>query len=466
MRNLTVLLAIRKKLLHESPYFGKLNKRMMQKTLSTLSALLLFTNVWSQDWAIKAKATVPMAISNNAVTEGWVNGVPHVYTFGGIDSSKSASGITLNSFRYNTATDVWDTLADIPDTLGKIAMGASTVKNKIYIIGGYHVRANSSEVSSNKVHVFDPQSNSFLADASPLPVATDDHVQAVYNDSLIFVIGGWSNTGNIANVQIYDPKNDNWQVGSALPNTNSYLHFGASGTIVGNTIYYFGGARMGINFPITNTVRIGDINPNNPTQIAWRDTVLSPAIVGYRMAVTEAYGRVHWLGGSAKTYNYNGKAYSNGSGVEPLNRNLVMFTRNTLGFWPDSSFTIRYPMDLRGIAKTQANIRYIVGGMESGQKVSNKLLQLRHVEIFSEPEWAKDVGAHIYPNPAKGTFKISGKEHWSNVKLIDVNGTILKEWTNPELEKQFSISDFPEGLYLLRLTNSHESAMLKLRIGR
>lgn len=89
-------------------------------------------------------APMPMAISNNAVTAATVNGVPHVFSFSGIDSTKIFSGISLKSFRYNTQTDSWDTIAPLPDTRGKIAAGASTVKNKIYIIGGYYVFPNGS----------------------------------------------------------------------------------------------------------------------------------------------------------------------------------------------------------------------------------------------------------------------------------------------------------------------------------
>ena len=75
----------------------------------------------------------------------------------------------------------------------------------------------------------------------------------VYKDSLIYVVTGWSGSGfsgtNVANVQIYNPANDTWSVGTPVPNTNQYKAFGASGIIVEDTIYYFGGAKIsGFNF--------------------------------------------------------------------------------------------------------------------------------------------------------------------------------------------------------------------------
>ena len=151
--------------------------------------------------------------------------------FAGIDETKAYSGIHKKAFRYNTQTQIWDEIAELPSGNGRIAAGASLVKNKIYIIGGYHVASNYNEVSSNKVHVFDPESNTYEADGTPIPLAIDDQVQAVWRDSLIYVISGWSNTANVANVQIYNPSSDTWSNGTSLPNSSNYKVFGGSGSI-------------------------------------------------------------------------------------------------------------------------------------------------------------------------------------------------------------------------------------------
>ena len=69
---------------------------------------------------------------------------------------------------------------------------------------------------------------------------------------------------NIPNVQIYDPTQNIWLSGTPVPGSD-YRSFGASGTIIGNTIYYFGGATSNDGFGIQNQVRIGAINPDIPT---------------------------------------------------------------------------------------------------------------------------------------------------------------------------------------------------------
>ena len=71
----------------------------------------------------------------------------------------------------------------------------------------------------------------------------------------------------MSDVQIYDPTQDNWQNGTSVPNTNDYRVFGSQAVIVEDVIYYYGGASMGSNFPALSILRIGLIDPNNPTDI-------------------------------------------------------------------------------------------------------------------------------------------------------------------------------------------------------
>ncbi|MCB0623666.1 MAG: hypothetical protein KDC43_07050, partial [Saprospiraceae bacterium] len=188
-------------------------------------------------------APMPEPVSNNAVTVAYVDGQPYVYSFAGIDTSKIWSGIHNKAFRYSVAADQWEAIDPLPSPEGRIAAAASTVKNKIYIIGGYRVFSSGNEISLNKVHRYDPVMNAYLFDGAPVPIPIDDHVQAVWRDSLIYVITGWSNNGNVNNVQIYNPVADAWLAGTPLPpGDDNYKVFGASGVIVGDTIYYAGGA--------------------------------------------------------------------------------------------------------------------------------------------------------------------------------------------------------------------------------
>ncbi|MCF6347545.1 MAG: hypothetical protein L3J20_04495 [Flavobacteriaceae bacterium] len=290
---------------------------------------------------------------------------------GGLDSTKLYSGIHLRSYRYDITNNIWQQIANLPDTLGKIAGAASRIKNTIYILGGYHVFADHSEKSSNKVHRYDILNNKFLEDGTSIPVPIDDHVQAIWRDSLIYVITGWSDKENVPNVHIYNPEANSWRVGTSVPDDHTYKSFGASGTIIGDTIFYFGGASMGKHYPIQNILRKGIINPEKPTEIQWSHQVLDTSIVGYRMAATKINNRPYWFGGSTTTYNYNAIAYDGSGGVNPSNR-VLFLSKNKL----NTAILKNLPMDLRGIAEINDSTKIIIGGIEKDQKVSANVYQL------------------------------------------------------------------------------------------
>lgn len=324
-------------------------------------------------------ATMPAATANHALTTGNINGEPFVFSFAGIDSSRSFSGIHLNAYRYDPANDEWITIAPLPDTLGKVAAGASTVRNKIYIIGGYHVFANGGENSSDRVHIYDPETDQYLPDGVAVPVPIDDHVQAVWRDSLIYVITGWSESTNVPNVQIYDPTQDQWTVGTPVPNTTDYKVFGGSGLIIGDTIFYSGGARIASNFPLGQVFRIGIIDPDNPASISWT-SFSHPLARGYRMGAYAFQRQAIFAGGSEISYNYDGLAYTNSAPVPPLSR-IVTYDLPSQSIFtsPDTIFPV---MDLRGVAPLNDHQFMIAGGMTIGPEVSKRSFILTYTNPF------------------------------------------------------------------------------------
>ena len=403
-------------------------------------------------------ATMPMPISNNAVIEGWANDTGYVYSFGGINSTKIWSGITNKSFRYNSFSNIWDTIPDLPNPNAVIAAGASYVDSVIYIIGGYQVLSSGNEISSNIVNRFDPRTNSYLSDGTNIPVPTDDHVQAVYKDSLIYVITGWSNTGNIPNVQIYDPSNDNWLVGTPVPNSNSYKAFGASGTIIGNTIYYHGGASMASNFPAKSTLRIGTINASDPTQITWAPQ--ATAFKTYRSACTQLSSIPFWLGGSEITYNYNGIAYNGSGGVPTKTSNLSYFNGNLDTTNTSGGFL---PMDLRGIGNLGA-YQYIAGGMLNGQIVSNKTYKIE-IGITTSIKEKNTLSFNIYPNPISIQFNMSFQEAENHkIQIFDILGNETFEIETNSTSLKVDVSNYPKGVYFVIVKNEEGISSQKIII--
>lgn len=416
----------------------------------------------AQHWEVTEMASMPERVSNNAVCEGFINGEAYVYSFAGIDSTKIYSGIHLKAYRYSVADDQWEIIAPLPDDMGKIAASASRVGDIIYIIGGYHVFANNSEESSEKVHRYDIANNTYLADGAPIPVPIDDQTQAVWRDSLIYVVTGWSNFGNVPDVQIYDPTNDNWLEGTSTPNNHDYKSFGSSGTIIGDTIYYFGGAQSTGNFPIQNDLRIGIINPDDPTEIEWSVLQLDPAVKAYRPAATKSKGKAFWVGGSDLTYNFNGIAYNGSGGVPPANRSLFYVPET--GNW-EEDFSNYIPMDLRSLAEINDTIKFIVGGMSEGQSVSNQTWRLdANVEpIIIGLEKINTLDFSMYPNPTSDyvyfNFLDSQMRETISFQLTDTQG---REVLNGTLKngEPLHISTLPDGVYFIKIRYSAKSGFI------
>lgn len=315
------------------------------------------------------RSEMPIAITNNAVCGINIGEQAFVYLFGGLTSGKTYKDITLKSFKYDVTQNVWQEIDPLPDTMGKIAAAASVLKGKIYIVGGYHVFADGHEKSSVKVHVYDPVSDHFLDDAADLPTPIDDHVQAVWRDSLIYVVSGWSDQNNVRTVQVFEPKNNVWHYGTSLPNEYSYAVFGSSGIIIEDQIYFAGGAgnRRNKNFPLQSHVRTGYINPQNALDINWQTIQHNDAKV-YRTGVTIIDDKPAWIGGAGISYNYNGIAYT-GPAVEPFDQ-AIIFNPKTNKI---SKLKTGMPkiMDLRGVAQFRGYF-IIAGGMEENQKVSRR----------------------------------------------------------------------------------------------
>ncbi len=396
---------------------------------------------------------MPSPITNNAVTGATVNDTAFVFSFAGMDTTKACGHAQLTSFKYNTVTDQWSTIADLPDELdGVVAAGASTIQNEVYIAGGYHIRDNCSEVSSNSLHRYNPETDTYTKLAN-IPIAIDDHVQTVYKDSLLYIITGWSNTTNVVQVQIYDPTTDTWSMGTPVKTSPDWRVFGASGVIFQNTIYYAGGASLTCNnsscFAPTTLLRIGQIDENEPTEITWT-SIESPIAQGYRMASVASNDNMLWIGGSDLTYNFDGIDYNGTGGVAPstdlktLNTSLVL----NLGIIEN---VLPPVMDLRGIAKLDKHNFIICGGMTPGQKVTDKAYKIT-VMGLTTTDTPSSVSWDIFPNPATDHIKIVSTCSDCKYSITDSLG---REVTKGKVTEQVDISHLDAGNYMLRIVEAN-----------
>ena len=316
--------------------------------------------------------TLPEPITNQAAAVLKKKKGEYIYTFYGLDSTKQSQGVHRKVFRLDLQAGRSKLIGQVPDSLGRLASSASVIRNKAYIVGGYGVYRNGKEISSKQVFIFDPGKESFSKGAD-LPVAIDDQIQAVWRDSLLYVISGWNDSVNVHTVQVFNPANNQWKLGTPLPNEITAAVFGGCGAIKGDTIYMLGGATFAKFYPPSRQFYKGIIDRNDPPSIKWINAGEFPGEFRDRSIAFEKEGKIYFWGGSNETYNYNGISYSNKQPVEP-NRTVLIYEISTGLF---TTKPVKNPvMDLRNLVNTSANKTYVAGGMGHGQKLEKAISEI------------------------------------------------------------------------------------------
>ncbi len=204
--------------------------------------------------------------------------------------------------------------------------------------------------------------------AAEMPVPVDDAVSGLWASSLVYLISGWHDDGNVADVQVFDPSIDVWTTATPIPGAPV---FGHSGAIVGHDIVYVGGARVVEGTPrfvVDGSAWRGRIDPTDPSRIGWEEIPPPPGPPLYRAAAGAAAGRVLLVGGTDNPYNYDGVGYD-GEPSSPAHQ---------LVSWEPGRGWVRLrpppvaSMDHRNLAVARGHV-FLVGGMTDGQHVSDRV---------------------------------------------------------------------------------------------
>lgn len=353
----------------------------MVRRLLILLFVVSSATVGAQDgWEWSQLKAMPVATAQNAVSSVQIEGEKYIYSFGGISDSLKIDDIHQRVFCYDVANDWWSERFPVGDTLGKIGAAASAVNGKIYVMGGHHLEEDTTVVCSDKNHVYNPFIDTFEVDAAALPIPVTDHAQAVWRDSLIFNLGGWSNGMSIADVQIFNPVFNSWQQGTPVGTDSIDQVFGGAAYILKDTIYYVGGVgQSSQGFFETNLLRTGVIDPNDPTQIDWQDDQVLSNGAHYGAVCSGHSQTVFCLGGAAEAHDFSGMAYADSSPVVP-DAALVTYTSNS-----SNSSTV-FPTDFSrmgwgGIAKLGGGNWMLTGGIDSLQMATSSTLLLHNQDL-------------------------------------------------------------------------------------
>lgn len=313
-------------------------------------------------------------VSNNAVASLHEGKRTFFFSFMGILPGKTWDAVTADAWSFDTLSREWARLPAVPGQAGRLAAAAAGVKGRVFLFGGYTVDAQGNEVSLSSLDIFDLKARGWRRGAD-IPVAVDDMVVGVYRNRYIYLVSGWSQQDNVRNVQVYDTEKDRWLQATPIPGTPVFGHAGA---LAEDTIVYVGGAFKnpgGSNprYVPSDEAWMGKIDRGDLTRITWTKIPLPPSRARYRIAAAAFGRRIVFSGGTDNPYNYDGRGYD-GQPSEPV---ATTFAWNVdSGGWellPDNPVPT---MDHRGLAPTPEGLA-LIGGMEAGQRVSNRLSLLR-----------------------------------------------------------------------------------------
>ncbi|MFA5573780.1 MAG: hypothetical protein WC994_01865 [Brumimicrobium sp.] len=385
-----------------------------------LIAFLLYGQslLFSQTWKVTKIKPLPINNTENSICEAIIGNKKYVYSFGGIKDSFSIESIHKHVYKYSIEDDEWYSMPNVPDTMGKVGSSASFVNNKIYLIGGKYITSDSTEVYSDKVHIFNPSTDEFEPAGQPVPEKIAYHVQTVWKDSLIFVFSGKSSIGNTLNVHIYNPFFDSWSQGTQIPANPNFETVNASGYILGDTIYYFGGEKSENNEIVaSNTFRKGIINPANPTEINWILGNPISYVPQFKGASSGQGNTLIWVGGAYSYYNLD--SLINGSYSASLTNLLIQHSPKITVSLFLHDFNL---FNIRSIAKIGGGNWIVAGGIDTLKQISNQAFLL-HNSDFLKMEYVSHPPL-LNISEDKDYFKIS-TENVGYISVYDLSGRMI-----------------------------------------
>jgi len=199
-----------------------------------------------------------------------------IYSIGGGPST----GVVVRTVeQYDPATDMWIRKADTQ--IPRCFFGASTVNEKIYVIGGFGNLASVEE--------YDPTLDTWTMKAS-MPTARA-HVATASVGGKIYAVGGGSSEVILGALEEYDPASDTWTRRSDMPTARVQV----SCSTVDGILYAIGGGRY---YPqVLSTVEAYD-----PVSDTWTTKAPMPtARVFFSTCVVN--GKIFAIGGCRDPYN-------------------------------------------------------------------------------------------------------------------------------------------------------------------
>jgi N-acetylneuraminic acid mutarotase len=241
------------------------------------------------------RTAAPMPTKRTEVAAAALDG--KIYVIGGFEKPSLGNvlnfSITPSVEMYDPVTDQWTSKAPLPVGLHHVGIGV--VDRRLYVIGGYTKSGLSVWDPVATVHAYDPATDRWTERAS-MPTARGA-LSVTEHEGKLYAIGGYDRKANTSAVEVYDPARNVWATGASLPTPRDHL---ATAMIAGK-VYAIGG-RIDGDYS-RNLAVVERYDP--PTDRWTRVSNLPTARSGITTAVAE--GVIYVLGGegSGGTFNQN-----------------------------------------------------------------------------------------------------------------------------------------------------------------
>lgn len=235
--------------------------RLSRKLLSTVPVLLLSVFLGFEiqspapEWSSAANIPVPVRAGNTASYSKDGNG--YLFIISGRNQNEA---IVKTVQRYNVNTNLWDTLN--PHPTGLLGGATAVLKDTLYVVGGV---VNPPGSGSEIVYKYSITANTW-SQAANFPFAGGDGKAVAYQDSLIYVAGGFAGP-NTGIVYLYNAIGNTWRAADFFPSSTRRTFGGFA--ITGDTLVYMCGTNSFGSSVYFDSVYVGVINQSDRARITW-----------------------------------------------------------------------------------------------------------------------------------------------------------------------------------------------------
>jgi N-acetylneuraminic acid mutarotase len=331
--------------------------------LFTLALLFVVVVFAAEDTRIPS---MPVAVSNNAVAS--LQGGLELFSMMGVGPKKSWDDVSNRIFIMRLSSAKWTEGHPVPGVAGRLGAAAAGAKGQIILMGGYVVDSQGVGLTVPDVNVYVPQDRRWYR-GKDVPVPVHSAIAGVNHDRFVYLVGGWSTSGPMNNVQVYDAEKDSWSQATPFPGTPV---FGLAGGLADDTIVIADGAKAGPSggprYVPSDECWLGKIDRKDPTKIQWTKLPAHPGAARFGIASSgsDRDKKVYFSGGTPTLHNYKGL----GTDGKPIETSPVTFAYDVHhGRWETISENTYYPRIDAGLVVTPVGAM-VVGGMVNNTTVT------------------------------------------------------------------------------------------------